>query len=72
MIRYENYNPENASNCIIRSFSKVTGKEPEFIEEQLVRLAITMKQSDYTDIEVFEKYLELLQFEKKDNEDKNI
>ncbi len=72
MIRYENYNPENTNNCIIRSFSKITGKEPKLIEEQLIRLAATMKHSDYTNVKVFEKYLELLQFEKIDNKNEDI
>lgn len=64
MIKYENYDPLNASNCVIRAFSKITSKDPLVIEQELKELASVMNRIDYTEIEVFEQYLKSLNFSK--------
>ncbi|MDD6272493.1 MAG: hypothetical protein PUA90_03110 [bacterium] len=63
-MKFNFYNPKEASNCILRSFSKITGKNGMIIETELKDLAKQMDKNDYSDIEVFEKYLEQLGFEK--------
>ena len=65
-MKFSFYNPKESSNCILRSFSKITGKNGMIIETELKDLAKQMDKNDYSDIEVFEKYLEQLGFEKYD------
>lgn len=57
-MKYIEYNPASAKNCIVRSFSLLTGEDCETIEEKLKNEAKRLGIKDYTDIEVFENYLE--------------
>lgn len=64
MIDFKKYDPKGASNCIIRVFSKLTEKEPVEIENELIDLSKKLNHNEYSDIEVFEKYLKNIGFNK--------
>ena len=57
-MKYIEYNPATAKNCVIRSFSLLTGENCETIEEKLKNEALMLGKKEYTDVEVFENYLE--------------
>ena len=67
-MKYEEYNPK-CSNCIIRTFMKLFDKDELLLQEELIELANKMNESDYNNINAFEKYLENNNYEKIDMKD---
>lgn len=60
-MEFKEYNisdKEKKSNCIIRTFCKLFNKEYEKVEKELLNIAIELNYEKYTEIEVFETYLE--------------
>ena len=58
-MKFIKYDPEmEKGGCILRTFMKLFDKDEISIYNELVNLAKEMNHNDYTDIEVFEKYLE--------------
>lgn len=70
-MKFVEYNPIMANNCVVRTFSKLMNKEVIIIEKELIELMNEMNHESYTDIEVFEKYLEINCFYKIDDVDLN-
>lgn len=59
-MKFENYNITDIngnSNCIIRTFSKLFNKSYDEILNELLDLAKSLRYDNFTEIEVFEKYL---------------
>ena len=55
-MKFEYYNPGDV-NCVIRSISKVLEKNYKEIKEDLIDLSKKLGFSSYSEIEVFENYL---------------
>lgn len=58
MLLFKEYNPDSKYNCVVRSLSKLLLKDIKLIEKELIDLSKVMHQDNYTDISVFEKYME--------------
>lgn len=64
MIVFKQYNPDNNCNCVVRSLSKIINKDVKLVEKELIDLSKNMEHNEYTDIEVFEKYMNINNIEK--------
>lgn len=72
MLKFEMYNPDENCNCVIRSLSKILEKNVINVKDELINLANEMNHIDYTDVEVFEKYMELNNIIKENNNLKDV
>ena len=66
------YNPDENCNCVIRSLSKMLEKNVINVKDELINLANEMNHIDYTDVEVFEKYMELNNIIKENKDLKDV
>lgn len=62
-MKLEYYNIDNY-NCVIRTFVKLLDKSPIKIEKELNDLANELDYDNYNEVEVFEKYLNLNNYNK--------
>lgn len=66
-MKYVEYNPDmKIGGCILRTFMKLLDKDELVIDKELIDLSKEMNHDNYTDIEVFERYLELNNYKKID------
>lgn len=59
-MRFEKYyvcDKSNKSNCVIRTFCKLFGKQYDDVKKELLDIALQLNYDNYNEIEVFEKYL---------------
>ena len=67
-MKFEKYDPVmEKGGCILRTFMKLLNKDEKTILSELIDICKEMNHKDYTDIEVFEKYLEINNYIKIDN-----
>ncbi len=72
VLKYEMYNPDEKCNCVVRALSKMLEKNVINVKDELINLATEMNHIDYTDVEVFEKYMELNNIIKEKNDLKDV
>lgn len=61
---FEYYNPDSDSNCVVRSLAKIIGFSCEKIKKGLTDLANDLEYDNYSEIEVFERYMLMNNIEK--------
>ena len=66
-MKFVEYNPVLGSGCIVRTFLRLLDKDVSEIKNELFNLAQDMGYDDYSEISVFEKYLDINNYEKIDN-----
>lgn len=66
-MKFIEYNPVLGSGCIVRTFLRLLDKDVSEIKNELFNLAKDMGYDDYSEISVFEKYLDINNYEKIDN-----
>ena len=77
-MKYEYYYAEDnnkKSNCIIRTFCKLFNKEYDAVKQELINIAKELNYETYSEIEVFEKYLNdknYIKIEHKEEQIKNL
>ena len=77
-MKYEYYYVEDnnkKSNCIIRTFCKLFNKEYDAVKQELINIAKELNYETYSEIEVFEKYLNdknYIKIEHKEEQIKNL
>ena len=58
-MEFEYYNPSDDSrSCVVRTMTKLTGKEYSTVKSELISLAESLGCETYNDERVFEKYME--------------
>ena len=66
-MKFVEYNPVLGSGCIVRTFLRLLDKDVSEIKNELFNLAQGMGYDEYSEISVFEKYLDINNYEKIDN-----
>ena len=57
-MRFEYYNPSDESrSCVVRTMTKLTGKEYSKVKTELAELALKLGCETYNDEKVFEQYM---------------
>ena len=74
-MKYEYYYVEDnnkKSNCIIRTFCKLFNKEYDAVKQELINIAKELNYETYSEIEVFEKYLNDNNYKKIEHKEEQI
>lgn len=58
-MEFEYYNPsDDSKSCVVRTMTKLTGKEYSTVKSELISLSESLGCNTYNDERVFEKYME--------------
>lgn len=71
-MKFVEYNPvDEKGNCVVRTFTKLLGKEFYIVKNKLLKLAKELGYEDYRELAVFEKYMSNNNYKKITIKEKN-